>query len=163
MLAGKIAPADTSPELAAASGLCPNNSISSAKTSRTTQVWRTGLTGLPCRRSRHNLCFHFAFGFCGTLRLAHMLYSLARVSRRDRWCRTFHHPGRTHGGGTPASITWYRSLAHKPPGLNHTSTHEEGTCATPLTRSSRRWRIIPVNTTTEVVSPVHRNQGGHAF
>jgi len=29
-------------------------------------------------------CFHFACGFCGTLRLAHMLYSLARVSRRDR-------------------------------------------------------------------------------
>ena len=104
MLAGKIAPADTSPELAAASGLCPNNSISSAKTSRTTQVWRTGLTGLPCRRSRHNLCFHFAFGFCGTLRLAHMLYSLARVSRRDRWCRTFHHPGRHHFGGR---VNWY--------------------------------------------------------
>ena len=53
-----------------------------------------GLAGLAClttnampsgRVRRTNSLLSLALRFCGTFRLAHMLYSLARVSRRDRW------------------------------------------------------------------------------
>ena len=57
------------------------------------------LRGSPIRRPTlagltTQSCFHYASRFCETLRLAHMLYSLARVSRRDRWRWTDHHTGR---------------------------------------------------------------------
>lgn len=61
------------------------------------------------RRTTDAICFHFACGFCGTLRLAHMLYSLARVSRRDRWGWTDHHSGRSSAEPT--------QLWSKPPGV----------------------------------------------
>lgn len=65
-------------------------------------------------------CFHFAFGFRETLRLAHMLYSLARVSRRDRWGRTDHHTGRCPAEPKRAGQTaWSRtSSAEQVPGAS---------------------------------------------
>lgn len=57
------------------------------------------------------LCFHFASRFRGTLRLAHMLYSLARVSRRDRWGWTDHHSDCSPDSDSPNRdiyTAWYR-------------------------------------------------------
>ena len=55
-------------------------------------------------------CFHFASRFHRTLRLAHMLYSLARVSRRDRWGWIVHHSvykPRRSSRGNARQTAWY--------------------------------------------------------
>lgn len=63
------------------------------------------------RIRRHTFpCFSFAIRFCDTLRLAHMLYSLARVSRRVQWHWIFqHHSGQSSRRRHTACVRHTRS------------------------------------------------------
>lgn len=79
-------------------------------------------------------CFHFASRFYGTLRLAHMLYSLARVSRRDRWGWIVHHSVLTPDGAT--------RMRARPSGIGNSRTAEARTKDADQ-KAARRTRIVP--------------------
>jgi len=103
------------------------------------------------------LCFHYACGFCDTLRLAHMLYSLARVTRRDRWCRTYHHASVIDC--CTEELVDYHVIPQRPKRLVCCSTHEHSIAIRTRSDSDRRRRIIPGYTRFVAWPNTHASEG----